>query len=229
MNYIKLYHDLIKKAKTEIRNKGPKTYYETHHIKPICLGGSDSKDNLVLLTPKEHYMAHYLLYKIYPEVRGIRGGFYGMQMRGSSKKRILKAHQYENIRIKMIDDFRKRSSWNKGLKLPPQSEESNKKRSETLKEFWKDKPGNRKGCEPWNKGQKTGPAWNSGKIMPKVKCPHCSKEGDISNMKRWHFDNCGKRGPKIERTKIECPHCGKLGAKSPMTRWHFDNCKEKAA
>jgi len=24
----------------------------------------------------------------------------------------------------------------------------------------------------------------------KVKCPYCPKEGGISNMKRWHFDNC---------------------------------------
>jgi len=23
-----------------------------------------------------------------------------------------------------------------------------------------------------------------------VKCPHCNKEGDSSNMKRWHFNNC---------------------------------------
>lgn len=24
----------------------------------------------------------------------------------------------------------------------------------------------------------------------KIQCPHCNKEGNISNMKRWHFDNC---------------------------------------
>lgn len=24
----------------------------------------------------------------------------------------------------------------------------------------------------------------------KILCPHCNKEGNISNMKRWHFDNC---------------------------------------
>ena len=26
-----------------------------------------------------------------------------------------------------------------------------------------------------------------------AKCPYCPKEGGISNMKRWHFDNCKKR------------------------------------
>lgn len=24
----------------------------------------------------------------------------------------------------------------------------------------------------------------------KVSCPHCGKEGQLTNMKRWHFDNC---------------------------------------
>lgn len=24
----------------------------------------------------------------------------------------------------------------------------------------------------------------------KISCPHCKKEGNISNMKRWHFENC---------------------------------------
>jgi len=29
-----------------------------------------------------------------------------------------------------------------------------------------------------------------GRIMPKVACPHCAKNGSIGNMARWHFDNC---------------------------------------
>jgi len=32
----------------------------------------------------------------------------------------------------------------------------------------------------------------------KIKCPHCGKEGIISNMKRYHFDNCKKiTGQKV--------------------------------
>ena len=33
----------------------------------------------------------------------------------------------------------------------------------------------------------------SGKFRPTIKCPHCDKEGDSANMKRWHFDNCKHR------------------------------------
>jgi len=27
-------------------------------------------------------------------------------------------------------------------------------------------------------------------VYKRIKCPHCDKKGIISNMKRWHFDNC---------------------------------------
>lgn len=26
--------------------------------------------------------------------------------------------------------------------------------------------------------------------ITKISCPHCNKEGQLTNMKRWHFDNC---------------------------------------
>jgi hypothetical protein len=35
------------------------------------MGGSDSSDNLVRLTPEEHYVAHQLLTRIYPEEYGL--------------------------------------------------------------------------------------------------------------------------------------------------------------
>ena len=38
-------------------------YFERHHIVPRCLGGLDNKDNLVLLTGREHYICHWLLWK----------------------------------------------------------------------------------------------------------------------------------------------------------------------
>lgn len=31
------------------------------------------------------------------------------------------------------------------------------------------------------------------KSKPRVTCPHCSTEGDVGNMKRWHFNNCKSR------------------------------------
>jgi len=61
MNYEKHYNNLIEKAKRRTLTG----YYEKHHIFPKCLGGEDSSDNIVNLTPEEHYVAHQLLVKIY--------------------------------------------------------------------------------------------------------------------------------------------------------------------
>lgn len=62
MNYDKIYDLLITKAKT--RSICTETYYEKHHIIPRCMGGSDDPDNIVLLLPEEHYLAHQLLIKM---------------------------------------------------------------------------------------------------------------------------------------------------------------------
>lgn len=67
MNYKKHYDLLITRGKNRMLDG----YLEKHHILPRCMGGTDDIDNLVQLTPEEHYLAHQLLVKIYPEVRGL--------------------------------------------------------------------------------------------------------------------------------------------------------------
>ena len=61
MNYIKHYNLLVEKRKNII----PEGYTERHHIIPKCMGGTDDASNIVVLTAKEHYVAHHLLYKHY--------------------------------------------------------------------------------------------------------------------------------------------------------------------
>ena len=67
MNYEKVYYSIINYAlRKEIsgqRWKGDGKYYELHHIIPRCLNGIDDKKNLVLLTPREHFICHWLLFK----------------------------------------------------------------------------------------------------------------------------------------------------------------------
>ena len=62
MDYKRIYDALIERG----RNRVIEGYSESHHIVPRCMGGSDDADNLVRLTPEEHYVAHQLLVKIYP-------------------------------------------------------------------------------------------------------------------------------------------------------------------
>lgn len=62
MNYKKIYDSIINRAQNRILTG----YFEKHHIIPRCMGGTDDKNNLVNLTPEEHYVSHQLLVKIYP-------------------------------------------------------------------------------------------------------------------------------------------------------------------
>ena len=73
MNYKKIYNDIMEKSKSENRIKHNGIYYEAHHIIPKCLGGKgnckqwETHPNIVLLTAKEHFIAHKLLCEIYPD------------------------------------------------------------------------------------------------------------------------------------------------------------------
>ena len=60
------YYNIINEACKLNRVKLPKNnpnyvYYESHHIIPRSLNGSNVPNNLVLLTPQEHYRCHELL------------------------------------------------------------------------------------------------------------------------------------------------------------------------
>jgi len=80
MNYQKVYDDLIAKCQARQSIDG---YKERHHIIPKSLGGSNDSSNLVDLTAREHFIAHFLLAKIYGgtqwhAIKRMRGndGFY---------------------------------------------------------------------------------------------------------------------------------------------------------
>jgi len=64
--YLKTYDNLILKGKIRGLDKTKLSYYvEKHHIVPRCMGGADIDDNYVLLTYREHVIAHMLLSRIY--------------------------------------------------------------------------------------------------------------------------------------------------------------------
>lgn len=80
MNKIKNYNDYANYVRCEVlkgnrphnkkelakwRKNGIDCYYEFHHVIPRCCGGDDSEYNVIPLTTKEHFLAHYLLLDIY--------------------------------------------------------------------------------------------------------------------------------------------------------------------
>ena len=63
--YATWYYNIINKAKCQQRKKLKRNnpifvYYESHHIIPLCMNGTEK----VLLTAKEHFICHLLLCKM---------------------------------------------------------------------------------------------------------------------------------------------------------------------
>lgn len=56
------YNSIIFNAQQRVNSK--ETYVERHHIIPRALGGDNQKTNLVDLSPREHFICHWLLTKM---------------------------------------------------------------------------------------------------------------------------------------------------------------------
>lgn len=117
MNYLRIYFNIISKAKTEKRTY-EKLKYEKHHIIPKSLYEFDyareilsvfniktkyGKDNTILLTYKEHYLSHVLLVKIFKNNKNcyekMLYAFNFMSCRGNSGK-------YASLKLEYITMMR---------------------------------------------------------------------------------------------------------------------------
>ena len=65
MNYQWHYDKLIETRKLLSRKKKDGNYYELHHIIPTSMGGKNDNENTILLTAREHFLAHWLLWRIH--------------------------------------------------------------------------------------------------------------------------------------------------------------------
>jgi hypothetical protein len=249
MNYQKIYNQLINNAKDRILD----SYTESHHIIPKCLGGDNSKENLVNLTPEEHYIAHQLLVKLYPNNKKII--FAAHMMTVSNGRRNNKTYGWVRRKMseaqsgkgnhmygKTLTDDERKARGSSGEANPfygrNHSEESKKKISDS-------KLGKNKGRTPWNKGiaqteetkQKIrdNSPWKGTKgsgthpsVGRKTSDETKKKLSKIFKGKKMDEDFIKKISkPKGPQVKVICPHCKKEGGASNMNRYHFENCKDK--
>ena len=194
-NYLKHYNQLCSTRKLLARSKKDDIYYENHHIIPKSLGGSDSINNLVLLTAREHYIAHLLLYNHYKTIGGdaLRKMSFALVSMATTNKNLsrnkLNSRQYSLIKeaavysslgrtVSDTSNYRKpKIESHKDairqarLRAPKRSVETRQKMRQTRLEL--------------------GLTFTDN--YTKSSCPHCKKVGQTNAMKRWHFDNCKER------------------------------------
>jgi hypothetical protein len=99
-------------------------YSEKHHIIPRSMGGTDARSNLIALTPRQHFVAHWILWKAYGGNMGC--AFFMMSNFGkygnvNSRTYAMARSDYsEQVSIQMT-----------GKVMPPISEETRQKMSES--------------------------------------------------------------------------------------------------
>lgn len=96
MFYYNIYHSLCQQRKSLKESYGPGSGLHSHRILPGHSGGEYTDDNTTYLTPREHTIAHYLLWKIYKNPNDLRS----MNMLGAklstAQRRIVGKWCHEN-------------------------------------------------------------------------------------------------------------------------------------
>ena len=94
MKYQKIYNNLIKSAQLNPFSG----YADNHHIIPQSMGGSNDPTNLVLLSAKQHFVAHHLLYKIHRNREMTNAFFLMCNVKRGGEKFKITVKQYQILR-----------------------------------------------------------------------------------------------------------------------------------
>jgi len=202
--YTRWYNNLINKALIRSSIDG---YTEKHHIIPKSLGGSNKKDNLVVLTAREHFICHWLLIKM---VKGdhlikMQKALWRMLVKGTDFQYRYRPNSkiYESLRLKY-------GSLRKGVITPLKTKEKISIAN--------------KGKVPWNKGI---PRTEEEKLLISKKRKETAKKVGAWNLGIKHSSHTLEKifAKAKNRKKYSCNYCGILVSGSNYFRWHGDNCK----
>ena len=191
MNYALIYEKIVSRARSRILEG----YKEKHHIIPRCLGGDNSDNNLVNLTPEEHFLVHLLLVKIYPYTNSLIYAANSM-CRGHKGKRA----------------NRRMYGWLKRRFSIARSQDSANSRNSQFGRYWIT---NGVEVKRINKDELIPAGWVRGKTLNK--CRQCGKF--VSTKTAKMCNECRK----IERSANGKKNSKYLGGKGPLsyTGRHF--------
>ncbi|UYD59691.1 hypothetical protein JNMOADIG_00179 [Aeromonas phage avDM5] len=207
-------------------------YVERHHIVPRCMNGSDDDNNMVFLTAAEHFVAHQLLVKIFPENHSIvhaakilmgSCNSNNKQFEWLRKRAIKTSIEFHTGKKRSKETRDKISKALKGKKRSKTSDQHRLNLSKALKgrQFTEDhrqKLSSRIINEEWrdkiskaNYGKKL-----SDEQLEKHKALMASPEMSMK------LKESAKNSPKYT-----CAHCGITTNRGNHNRWHGDNCNKR--
>jgi hypothetical protein len=191
MDHEKIYNQLIDRAQSENRQKGSGVYFERHHIIPKCLGGTNDKSNLILLTAREHYIAHKLLCEIYPD--NVKLHFAMWAMINGVTKRIgyhVSAREYNRIKQNHGDAIRKTQT-NKFVSAETRAKQSNiRLNSERIACQYCNVISDIGNINRWHNDNCKDKPGNVLNIHTQHTCEYCDIRTTKTNIIRWHNNKC---------------------------------------
>jgi len=224
MDYNKIHNQIIDRAISENRKRGRDCYYEQHHIKPKCMGGTNIKHNLVLLTAREHFIVHKILPIIYPQYRKeLHLALHRMafsKTENMNRDYRIGAREFERIREEIGQAISGEFNpfFNK-----THSDDTKKELSESAKKRFEN-PQNHPmfGKSPSQETKEKIRQKNKGRIVPQEQKEKMSKANKGKPKSRQHVINQANahRGKKrseetknklrVPKQKYECPNCDQL-------------------
>ena len=211
MDYQKIYIKLTSKKDRDLPIK------ERHHIIPKSIGGDDSPENLVDLTPREHYLAHKLLVKITKGEDRKKMAFALWRMTVSGRVKT-NSREYESARKTFVENM---SEFRTGKKFGKHSDEARKKASARSVGEKNNMFGKNHTTESKEKISKN----RSGKLVGKDN--HFFGKTHSEESRKIMGEKSSKRQKGVPKQKYECHYCGGMFAPNMLDRWHNDNCKNK--
>lgn len=221
--YTKYYFNIIHAAKTRTKCLN---FGEKHHVVPESFfknrvrlghigwidGDPNEPGNIVILTPREHFICHLLLTKMTTGKAKAKMDCAAWRL-VNSKGYSVTSRVYEKLKLERANTLKnltrgrtqRKESIEKGV-ATRYANGSYKHSIETriiMSESRKGKPTWNKGLTKSTDNRLTGgpakgtpspkkglPGKNKGKTLVKHTCPHCGISTTGGNLRRWHGDNC---------------------------------------
>ena len=198
MNYLKVYCNLIRKAENRTLPEG---YIEKHHTFPVSIFGKNKR--IVVLTAREHYVAHALLERICMKRYGLKHwktqkmtcAHLAMSCKRNPENKYINSYLYENLKIRYIE--------NHHSKTP----EFKEKLSIFSKNRW---------TEEERKKFKENNPFNSPEVKEKQR---------LGIIKSWEDEN--RRKEYSENNPSHRPEVKEKQKKSALERWNREGERER--
>jgi len=234
LHYLNRYLSLISYA---INNPQSTKYDEQHHILPESMGGSNNVTNLVMLTARQHYLAHWMLWKAYKS-KEMTSAFFSMSNQSNphqSRKRRITSKTYEQLRKEFSHYISENTKklWRKSVYRQKHIDTNNTLKTKMLR--------SRKAKELWQNPEYVKAVMLSRKQAQIAGRYKWSDEERKNRSLRISGNNNPSKRPEVKAkntginhysnregyVKPSCIYCGITTTPTNIKRWHNENCKLK--